>query len=104
MVKAGRLFLGSNPKISKIQNRLFKVCSLLCAWATSAGLSRLLFLFLRWPLTIQMKQTRQAVPAFKQSILFICLWSNLIKDEIVLCCLAAAAAKALTMLGLIVSR
>ncbi len=32
------------------------------------------FFFLRWPLTVLMKQTRQAVRAFKQSILFRCLW------------------------------
>ncbi len=46
---------------------------MLCA-ATSARLSRLLFLFLWWPLTVLMKQTRQAVHAFKQSILLRCLW------------------------------
>jgi hypothetical protein len=31
--------------------------------------------FLRWPLTVLMKQTRQAVRTFKQSILLRCLWS-----------------------------
>jgi len=41
--------------------------------ATSAGLSRLLFLFLRWPLRALMQQTRQAVLTFKQSILLRCL-------------------------------
>jgi hypothetical protein len=55
--------------IKSLQNRLLKVCYVP---ATSASLSRLLFL--RWPFTVQMKQTRQAVPAFKQSILLRCLW------------------------------
>ncbi len=45
--------------------------------ASIAGLSRLLFLFLWWPLMILMKQTRQAVRAFKQSILLRCLWGKL---------------------------
>jgi len=40
--------------------------------ATSIGLSKLLFLW--WPLTELMKQTRQVVCAFKQSILLRCLW------------------------------
>jgi uncharacterized membrane protein len=31
--------------------------------------------YLQWPLTVLMKQTRQAVHAFKQSILLRCLWS-----------------------------
>ncbi len=30
--------------------------------------------FLLWPLTVLMKQTRQAVHAVKQSILLRCLW------------------------------
>jgi hypothetical protein len=54
------------------QNRLLKVCYVP---ATSAGLSRLLFLsFLQWPLTVLMKQIRQAVRTFKQSILLRCPW------------------------------
>jgi hypothetical protein len=45
--------------------------------ATSVGLSRLFFLFfLRWPLTVLMKQARQAVSAFKKSILLRCLWCD----------------------------
>jgi hypothetical protein len=35
------------------------------------------FLFLLWQLTVLMKQTRQAVHAFKQSILLRCLWHRL---------------------------
>jgi hypothetical protein len=42
--------------------------------ATSAGLLRLLFL--QWPLTVLMKQTRQAECSFKQSIALRCLWSK----------------------------
>jgi hypothetical protein len=34
--------------------------------------------FLWWPLTVLMKQTRQAVHAFKKSILLRCLWSLLL--------------------------
>ncbi len=51
--------------IESLQIRLLTVCYVP---ATSASLSRLLFLFLRWLLTVQMKQTRQAVHTFKQSI------------------------------------
>jgi hypothetical protein len=43
--------------------------------ATNVGLSRLLFLFLRRPLTVIMKRTMQVVHVFKQSILLRCLWS-----------------------------
>ncbi len=32
------------------------------------------FFFLRWPLTVLMKQTSQAVCVFKHSIFLICLW------------------------------
>ncbi len=39
--------------------------------AASTSLSRLLFLFLQWPLAVVMKQTRQVVHAFKQSILLL---------------------------------
>jgi hypothetical protein len=43
--------------------------------ATSAAYSRLLFfLFLLRPLTVLMKQTRQAVRAVKPSIFLRCLW------------------------------
>ncbi len=52
----------------KIDCLRFVMCPLL-----APGLSSLLFLFLWWPLTILMKQTRQAVRASKQSILFRCL-------------------------------
>ncbi len=44
--------------------------------ATSAGLSRLLFLFLLWPLRVLIEQTRQALCAFTQSILLRCIWQN----------------------------
>jgi len=54
--------------IESLQNRLLKVCDVS---TTSAGLPRLLFL-LR-PSTVLMMQTRQAVPAIKQSILLRCL-------------------------------
>jgi hypothetical protein len=54
--------------IESLQNRLLKVCY---APTTSAGLPRLLFLLP--PLTVLMLQTRQAVPAIKQSILLRCL-------------------------------
>jgi hypothetical protein len=48
--------------------------------ATSAGLSRLLFL--QWPLTVLMKQTRQAVYTLKQSILLRCLWLELSERQL----------------------
>jgi hypothetical protein len=63
--------LACHPYLSKVQNRLLKVCYVP---ATSTSLSRLLFLsFLQWPLTVLMKQTMQAVHAIKQSILLRCL-------------------------------
>ncbi len=69
-------------KISKVQNSFLKVCYVP---ATSTSLSRLLFLLLRWSLTVLMKQTRQAVCTFKQSILLKCLciirskhWKNVL--------------------------
>jgi hypothetical protein len=50
--------------IQSLQNRLLKVCHVP---ATSTHLPRLLFIyFLLWPLTVLMKQTRQAVHAIKQ--------------------------------------
>jgi hypothetical protein len=75
-------------QILKVQNRLLKVCYVP---ATSASLSRLLFL--RWPLTVLMKQTRQAVHAFKQSILLKCL-----------CLHATIFMVAYTYLGLVVQQ
>ncbi len=56
--------------IKSLQNRLLKVCYVP---ATSAGLPRVSFFFsflflLLQPLTVLMKQTRQAVSAVKQSI------------------------------------
>ncbi len=61
--------------IESIQNRLLKVCYVP---ATSAGLPRPLFLLRS--LTVLMKQTRQAVPAGKQSILLRCLWLCQLKN------------------------
>jgi hypothetical protein len=57
--------------IESLQNKLLKVCNVP---ATSAGLNILLF-SLR-PLTVLMKQTRQAVRAIKQSISLRYLWST----------------------------
>ncbi len=57
--------------IESLQNRLLKVCYVP---ATSAGLPRVsfffsfLFFWLLGPLTVLMKQTRQAAHAIKQSI------------------------------------
>jgi hypothetical protein len=56
--------------IESLPNRLLKVCNVL---ATSAGLPRVSFFFsflflLLQPLTVLMKQTRQAVRDVKQSI------------------------------------
>jgi hypothetical protein len=43
--------------------------------ATSAAHNRhLFFLFLLWPFTVLMKQTRQTVRAVKQSKISKCLW------------------------------
>ncbi len=55
--------------IESLQNRLLKVCNVP---ATRAGLLKASFF--QWPLTVLMNQTRQAVCAFKQSILLRCLW------------------------------
>jgi len=54
--------------IESLQNRLLRVCY---EHATSARLPRLLLLR---PLTVLIKQTRQAVRAIKQSMLPRCLW------------------------------
>jgi hypothetical protein len=59
-------------RYQKTKNRLLKFCYVP---ATSAVRNRLLFfLFLLWPFTVLMKQTRQAVCTIKQSIFFRCLW------------------------------
>jgi len=43
--------------------------------ATSATFLAFILFFLLWPLTVQMKQTRQVVHAVKQSIILLrCLW------------------------------
>jgi hypothetical protein len=58
--------------IKSLQNRFLKACYVP---ATSTRLPRLIFiLFLLLPLSVLMKQTRQALCAVKQSILLICLW------------------------------
>jgi hypothetical protein len=59
--------------IKSLQNRLLKVCYVP---TTSAGLNRVLF----WlqPLTVLMKQTRQAVCAIKQSIFLMSMVKTLI--------------------------
>ncbi len=57
--------------IESLQNRLLEVCYVP---ATIASLPRLLFLLRS--LTVLMKQTRQAVPAVKQSILLKLLVIN----------------------------
>ncbi len=65
-----RLFLCKvGPQISK-EYRLFKFC---CVPATSTTSSEAFSLFLLRPLTVLIKQTRQAVRTIKQSILFRCL-------------------------------
>ncbi len=64
------MWCGHIIHIKSLQNRLLKVCYVP---PTSASLPSLLFLL--WPLTVLMKQTRQAVWAVKQSILLRCLWA-----------------------------
>jgi len=59
-----------NHRYRKTKNRLLKVCYVP---GTSTGFLR--FLFLMRPLTVLMKQTRQAGHTIKQSILLRCLWS-----------------------------
>ncbi len=46
--------------------------------ATSVDSSKALFAFLLRPLTVLMRQTRQAVGAINQSIFRRCLWASLI--------------------------
>jgi hypothetical protein len=62
-----------NIDIKSLQNRLLKVC---CVLKTSTCLPRLLFIFLLWPITVLIKQTRQAILVIKQSIFLRCLWSS----------------------------
>ncbi len=50
--------------------------------ATSTGLPR--FHFLLQPLTVLIKQTRQAVCAIKQSILLRCLWLKVLISKVIL--------------------
>jgi hypothetical protein len=57
--------------------------------AISTGLSSLLFL--RCPLTVLMKQTRQAVCTFKQSILLRCLWCRILISLFLMWCLCTLA-------------
>jgi hypothetical protein len=60
--------------IKSLQNRLLKVCYVP---ATSTRLPRLLFLLL--PLTVLIKQTRQAIHTIRQSILLRCLWFTYVR-------------------------
>ncbi len=53
------------------KNRLLEVCYVP---ATSATFLAFFSFFLLWPLTVLMKQTRQAVHAVKRFILLRCLW------------------------------
>jgi hypothetical protein len=54
---------------SKIDYLRFVMCPLL-----APVFQGFFFFFLQWPLTVLIKQTRQAVRAFKQLILLRCLW------------------------------
>ncbi len=73
----------------KSQNRLLKVC---CVPATSTRLPRVSssfsFLFLlQWPLTVLIKQTRQAVCKIKQYIYILrCLWLPCCHVAMLPCC------------------
>ena len=60
-------------KVSKIDCLRFVICPLLVSVFEG--------FFLQWPLTELMKQTRQAVRTFKQSILLRCLWGQLWKGK-----------------------
>jgi hypothetical protein len=57
----------------KSKNRLLKVCYVP---ATSPTFLAFFLFFLLWPLTVQIKQTRQAVHAVMQSILLRYLWKE----------------------------
>jgi hypothetical protein len=59
--------------IKSLQNRLLMVCYVMCPLLVPVFQCFFLFIFLLWSLTVQMKQTRQAVRAVKQSILLRCL-------------------------------
>jgi hypothetical protein len=60
--------------IESLQNRFLKVCYVPATRAGLYGLLFFLYLFLLWPLTVPMKQTRQEVCTIKQSMLLRCLW------------------------------
>ncbi len=62
--------------IESLQNRLLGVCYVP---ANNADLSKLLFLL--GLLAVLIKQTRQVVRAFKQSILLRCLWCCITKNK-----------------------
>ncbi len=71
------LFLASDSGCTidmERKNILLMVCYVP---ATSATFLAYFSFFLLWPLTVLMKQTRQAVCAIKQSILLRCLWTVL---------------------------
>ncbi len=65
--------LMKDHRYRKMKSRLLKVGYVP---ATSARLPRLLFCFLMQPLTVLMKQTRQAGCTIKQSILLRCLYER----------------------------
>ncbi len=87
------MFYSTSPKVlykvtlahkyqkSKIDCLRFDVCPL-----QVPVFQGFFFFFLRWPLTVLMKQTRQAVCAFNQSILLICLcfsqtWQGIVQIQ-----------------------
>ncbi len=68
-----------NPKKSPQISKVYKID---CLWFVmclllAPAFQGFFFFFLQWPLTVLMKQARQAVCAFKQSILLRCLWKSL---------------------------
>jgi hypothetical protein len=69
------IFQCSCHRYQKTKNRFLKV---FYVPATSTGLPKLLFLM--QPLTVPMKQTRQAGHAIKQSKLLRCLWFLVIEN------------------------
>jgi hypothetical protein len=83
-MKCSKYFAPSGTGLSKSESILvpkgashFKTKNISCdsyVPATNVSLSRLHFFFLRWALTELIKQTRQVVRTFKQSILLACLW------------------------------
>ncbi len=56
------------------KNRLLKVCYVPTHSATFLAFFSF---FVLWPLTVLMRQTRQAVCTIKQSILLRCIWKHL---------------------------